>query len=322
VVIRWGFGLAVVAVLLVYFDARSVVSLLGSVSWPLAVPAILGLAAMHLVGAATWKLLLARLSDVHLDWPYVTRAYYAAQAAGSLTPGNIGGDIYRVYATSGGTHRRGAAMAPVAAQRVTSLVGLVALGVVASLFVPLPAGAVEALAVVGGLAVAVSGSILVLNRRASTPHSLFARLVRRLSLSDWWSSPPGKLLWTALGSGLLLGLAFHAGSVALTYLLVVALGGEAAVVPTLAALVLARLSILVPVSFNGLGFQEGALALLFPAVGMTAEMGLAVSLLNRLALFITVVIGAVSLSTGKAPMRKSGKKSERKVTVPGPSTHR
>jgi len=97
-----------------------------------------------------------------------------------------------------------------------------------------------------------------------------------------------------------LGLVFHGVSLALGLLLVAAVDPATAGRPVevLAALAVARLSLAVPISPNGLGIQEGALGLLFVQLGLEPEVALAALLLNRVALVGAVLLGAVSLLTG------------------------
>ena len=78
-----------------------------------------------------------------------------------------------------------------------------------------------------------------------------------------------------------------------------ALGGSGEAGPILASIAVARLSILIPLSPSGLGFQEAALSVLFLQIGLTAELALAAALLNRLALLGTMALGAAIIVGGK-----------------------
>jgi uncharacterized protein (TIRG00374 family) len=104
--------------------------------------------------------------------------------------------------------------------------------------------------------------------------------------------------------GVSLALVFHLGSIAMVYLLVVALGGAVDAGPVIASIALARLSILIPLSPSGLGFQEAALSVLFLQIGLTAELALATALLNRLALLGTMALGAAFIVSGRTGTRR------------------
>jgi uncharacterized protein (TIRG00374 family) len=58
----------------------------------------------------------------------------------------------------------------------------------------------------------------------------------------------------------------------------------------------ARLALTVPISPSGLGFQEGALSVLFVGLGLPAETALAALLLSRVSLLATTVIGAAAMA--------------------------
>ncbi len=73
---------------------------LGSINFGIAVPAILGLVAVHLVAATPWRRLNRHLADVRLAWRTTIRLYYAGQARGAVTPANLGADVNRVMATT------------------------------------------------------------------------------------------------------------------------------------------------------------------------------------------------------------------------------
>jgi uncharacterized membrane protein YbhN (UPF0104 family) len=76
-------------------------------------------------------------------------------------------------------------------------------------------------------------------------------------------------------------------------LLAQSLGVQAAWGPLLAVLLLSRAAALLPLSVAGLGFLEGSLALLFPLVGSSKELGAATALLSRLTWLANILLGAL-----------------------------
>ena len=157
--LRWAVGLCVVAGLLLFFDPRTVVSNLSETDWRLAVPAILGLSLVHLLGVAGWVFLSTQLSGTALSWRYAARSYYAAQVLGSVTPGNIGADAYRIYSTAKAPCGLEGAVLPVVGQRITSYLALLAIGASVSFLVPLPHGFALTMAIVGGALIALLGLV-------------------------------------------------------------------------------------------------------------------------------------------------------------------
>ena len=289
VIARWGIGLALVALLLTRFDAAAVLRTLRGADLRIAIPAILGLVAMHLLGAATWRWLVARLAGHSLGWRSAIRTYYIAQAVGGLTPANLGADAYRLVVApdSGMAWRDG--LLPIVVQRIGSSLGLGVLAVTS--LVLLPQASDLAPIVVATAVVLVAGSVVLL---------VFTR--RSRSSAPGGTDRPRGELFGAYAVAFALGLAFHAGSIGLSYLLVVAVtGGQA--VPVLACLAISRLSILVPISPSGLGIQEGALTLLFVRIGLPAEVALAAALLNRLAMLLVGMLGTALLAGGRSDHR-------------------
>jgi uncharacterized membrane protein YbhN (UPF0104 family) len=299
-VLRWGFGLCVVAALLLFFDPRTVASNLSETDCRLAVPAILGLSLVHLLGVAAWVFLSAQLSGAALSWRYAARSYYAAQVLGSVTPGNIGADAYRIHSTAQGPCGLEGAVVPVAGQRITSYLALLAIGASASFLVPLPHGFALTMAIVAGALIALLGLGWGVLRLVPEARQRAAHLTRRLGLVDLWAKTPRGRLLKGLSGGFALAVLFHGTSLLLTYVLVLSVSGRSDVFPTLAALAMARLSMLLPFSVNGLGFQEGALTILLPQVGVASEAALAVSALNRLGLLVTIGFGTAALAMGKS----------------------
>ncbi len=295
---RWLLGCAIVAFLLLRFDAGAVARALQHVDFRLAAPAILGLIAVHLIGAVAWHDLSIRLAHVRLRWGPTITHYYAAQAVGSITPANLGADAYRLAA---GRHPDGGwatLLVPIVVQRVTSQVALslVALGAVAVL--PGSASTIQILLIGAGLFIGSAG-VLVLFRHHRLLGGLARLLPKRMRPGLRANTVPTRDWLAALTNGTSLALAFHLVSVALVYGLVVALGGYREPGPVLACIAIARLSIVIPLSPSGLGFQEAALSVLFTQIGLSPELALATAILNRLALLGTMALGAALIVSGR-----------------------
>ena len=312
IALRVAFGVCVVVALILFFDVRAVASALSGADWRLAAPAIVGLSAAHLLGVAAWVFLSSQLSGAALPWTYAARSYYAAQVLGSVTPANIGADAYRIHSATKESVGLERAAVPVAGQRVTSYLALLTLGALASCIVPLPDGFTLTMATLVGALIALIGLGWGVLRLVPGAKQRAAQLARRLGLTGLWAEMPRLRLLRSLTGGFALALLFHGISLLLTYILVLSVSGSADTLPTLASLAIARLSILLPFSVNGLGFQEGALTILLPQVGVAPEAALAVSALNRLGLLLTVGFGIWAMAIGKRP---ASRESERRSTA-------
>ncbi|MDP9269952.1 MAG: flippase-like domain-containing protein [Chloroflexota bacterium] len=304
--LRWAVGVGIVAVLLLRFDVGEVASELRATRLELALPAIAGLVAIHLIGAATWRLLAIRLGDRRLTWAQTLRTYYIAQGLGGLTPGNIGADAYRVYAAPAGIGAWRSTVRPIVVQRVTSSAALAGLGLAALTLLP---HSVDVRFVVAASAVllAIGSSLLAFLLQRPAANGADTRIGQRA---------PRRALGWAIGAGFVLGLAFHAGAIGLSYLLVASITPIAEPGQVLACLAIARLSILVPISPSGLGLQEGALSFLFLRIGLSPQTAIAAALLNRLALLATVALGGMLLATGSRHSAQELPKTESSSLLP------
>jgi glycosyltransferase 2 family protein len=248
--------------------------------------AVLTLTGVHIVAALNWRSIVARLGGDPMSRLAAIRAYYASQALGGITPGNLGGDAYRVVAVrSVGGDWADAAMG-VLVQRATSFAALAILGLVALVALPDVVGVAAPLIVAAvGLALLLAVPVLVLLRRGRH----LAGIGRR------------RLFVAAMSLGLGGGALFHVIAIGASYALVIAVDPSASGVSIVAALTLARLSLAVPIAPSGIGVQEGALAALFILLGASPETAVAASLLGRLSLLTTTGIGLALVARRRSP---------------------
>jgi uncharacterized membrane protein YbhN (UPF0104 family) len=294
--IRWAVGLAVLGLLVAFVDLGGIAARLSRADLRLAVPAIGGLVLVHVIAAGAWRRLLRELAGVSLGWAATLRLYYTAQLVGTFTPANVGADVYRVVAVGGGASRAQLAQ-PVLVQRLTSIVALVCFGIAGALALRI-AGLgpfVAAVAVVGASVALVS---LAVASPTSAP-GWVARLAGRVGWAAVGTASSNGRLRSALRDGLGLGLVFHGTSLLLGLVLVRAVDPATSAEPwlVLGALAVARLSLAVPLSPNGIGIQEGLLAILFVQLGLPAETALAAALLNRIAFIATALVGLAGLAS-------------------------
>lgn len=285
--LRWLVGLALLGLVVTQVDAGAIVAQIGRANLWLAIPAIGGLVAVHLLGARTWQILQLQMNGSAMRWGILLRHYYIAQALGGITPANLGADAYRLHAASRGGEGWSAAARPIVMQRATSSVAVSLLGVCALAL--LPAGTGVAGWIVSGALVIGLGS---------------AALIGLVQLRRGGAGTPDRGVMTGMArpvaTGLALGLLFHVASLLLAFALVRSVSGQGEPAQIVAALAVARLSILIPFTPSGLGLQEGALAFLFVGLGLPAEVALAASVLNRVALLLTLVTGGLLL-VGERP---------------------
>jgi hypothetical protein len=289
-VVRWTIAVALIAIVFSRFDLAATAARIGQASPVLAVPAIAGLVAIHLVGALAWRRLLERFAGIRSDWRTAIRLYYSAQAIGSITPGNLGADVYRIATVDAGSSRRAAAI-PILLQRVTSTL---ALGLLAVLGIAVLRWHDADATVLGLVTVALAGGVAALAGWRLSGPAIVGWVGRRLPGNR--PDPRGDAI-SLLRDGFGLGLLFHAGSIALGWVLIVAVDPAMTTrsLDVLAILAIARLSVVLPISPAGLGVQEAAVGILFAEAGLDPQVALAGILLNRVALLIVVMIGSAGI---------------------------
>ncbi|HEX7171130.1 MAG TPA: lysylphosphatidylglycerol synthase transmembrane domain-containing protein [Candidatus Limnocylindria bacterium] len=275
----------------------------------LAIIALLGLVAVHALPAAGWWAILGTTTGVWLPRRSAMSLFYAAQAIGGITPANLGGDIHRAATLRGAGHGWSVAVVPLIVQRATSYLALSGLSLAALVIVaastPVAGGLVAVGTACAGVIAAAAWMLL------APPKPLRGAYAR---LAGWvgGGSRPTSVAVPRLGAATLIGigsgLLFHAASIGLAWVLVVAVDPGIPAAPVLGSLAVARLSLAVPFVPSGLGVQEGALALLFASLGLSADSALAAMLLARIALVLTTALGVVLLMrpAAAAPLGPNG----------------
>ena len=276
-------SLAMLGGMIFLYDPREVVSRLHNVKWVVAIPAIAGLAAIHLLQVEVWRVMSVALNGIDLSRRLAATAYFGGQLFGGMTPGNLGGDFYRTVTVKTTAISWRAALGPILGQRMVSYGSIFLLAVAA--------GYLGLASHEGLLMIAAVGGALCLAVFWVGKHRLARLLIRateRFAPSQF-DAVSGAM--SALQKVLGLGIAFHLGSVGLMYALLVSIGETPPFLSAIGMLLVARAISLLPVTPYGLGLQEGSLVLLLPGLGIGPESALAVSLLGRLGMILVVTIG-------------------------------
>ena len=257
--------------------------------------AVLGLFFLaHVVAAFKWWLLLAR----GLPFAAAVRAHYAGLAANLCLPGAIGGDAVR----AGLAHqamRDGARVVAVAA--ADRLIDLLALLTLAALGLAIAsqggAGAGTTLALAAGFFAALAGGLLALPQLLPLPWKLVPGLPGKRFAEKFADAlaalrgRPGLLL-----AALALSLAVQAALIVMSWWLAHAVHTGASPGQWLFAWPLAKVAAVLPVSLNGLGLREAALAANLAAFGADAARVVTAGLIWQAVLFIGGGIGALALA--------------------------
>lgn len=244
----------------------------------------------HLVAATKWWLLLGREVPLAL----AMRAHFAGLAANLCLPGAIGGDAIRAGLAHRAMQDGTRALTAGAVDRLIDMVSLVSLSVIGLWFAQsgsVGSGLTVRLilfigAIAAGLAL-MPKLLAVLFRLA--PGVPGRRLVERLMASfGQLARNPGLMI-----SSFAISLLVQSTLVGLSFWLAIGVGANVSLAQWAFAWPLAKVLAVLPVSLNGLGLREAALATILTPFGASAALIVAAGLVWQVVLFIAGGIGAV-----------------------------
>jgi uncharacterized protein (TIRG00374 family) len=293
--LKAGLSVGILALIAARTDLRAMFSSLASIDGGVVALVLVLIILQTVVAAYRWVVIM-RGVGVALDlWPAL-QALLVSLLFNQCLPSYVGGDSYRVYWLSGHQgHRVALALRGVLIDRVSTLVGLVAmLGVsLPLLFERFHNATVEK----GLLAALICGAIgtvgfftcdLVLRRW---------RRVRVLAELAEVSTSARRLLFTA--SGLLVGLLVIVGHIltaAVMFAFAHGLGMRLTLLDCVLLMPPIFLLAAVPISVGGWGVREGVLIGTLALLGIGAEPAFALSVLLGLALLVNGLIGLLPLA--------------------------
>ena len=271
------------------------------------------------VSAARWQL-LARPLGFQEPFGRYLGYYYVGMFFNLVLPTSIGGDVVRAWYLDGKSGRRPKAFLSVIADRVSGVLVLLLLALVALPFRPaeLPAWVAWTVAVTAGGGLFGLTCLLSFARLAgthysvlNTKYSVLGAIFRLCSLlgdlpSAICPSPRVFLVSTLLSVVvqlanvlvvLLIGLALQVSVPASYYLMLV---------PTVTLLTL------LPVSLNGMGVREGATALMLAPLGVDAGRAVTLAFLWFVAFVLPSLCGVFPYLIGNAP-RFEGSNDDRSL---------
>ena len=243
-----------------------------------------GLAAVQLqilLSAVRWRVTAARLGH-RLGMRRVVREYYVASLLNQVLPGGIGGDAARVVRNRAPVHAPTARVAQgVVLERLAGQCALLLVTLAGVALWPLlldePPPRAGLLALAAALLVVLGVALAVAGLTAFGPPRLarFAAGVRPALRRCWFEDG----MWLVQG---VLSLAVTAGYLAAFAFAALAVGAPLPPVGWLTVVPLALASMLLPISIGGWGLREAAAAALWPLVGLSAESGVAASVVYGL----------------------------------------
>ncbi len=310
--VRVGLSLGLLGAALWMCDLESVAAALRHASWGGAV--LLGLlaAADRALMGYKWNLLM-RSGGASLTHGHAIRLYFEAYLVGSIAPGSVGSDAYRVVAL----RRHVPARLTLSTILLERGIGLVVIALWAMITLPwlitAPGQPLRSWVawLSGGTAFAIAALVLSLHPQLGRQLRHMLRFARHLpgagALARFHDAylalgrHPRTLVVFACLTVVEVAMLFTMNFVAAR-----SLGLDVSLGYFFCAMPLVHMAVRIPISFQGLGVQEGMLAWALVQAGYSPADGVAVSLLQRLVEIVAVMLPAAVLMIWKVNDRSAG----------------
>jgi uncharacterized protein (TIRG00374 family) len=284
-----------------------------------------------LIRSYKWGLLL-KVQGAELSLGRLQAVCYMALFFNNFLPGSLGGDITKVYKTARHTNRKTGALSAVLMEKTTNLVSLI-LMVSAAGMITLKAGEIltrgQLFYVVGsGLVLIVCiwfGIKMVLKYRiyriTISRLKILEKVIERVELvlkSFALYSKYRKTLVLAL----FLSIIFFFINMGSTFFFAQAVGVTIELEFLVVLIPLIFLLNMLPISFNGIGLQEGGFVYFLGQIGVDSSAAFLVALMIRLAMVIFSLIGVVIYLIESSQMRSEDASSKLPVGYPSQTSTR
>lgn len=262
-----------------------------------------GVLALSCLGIAVnvwkWRMLL----EPPPPFAGLLRLFWIGAFFNNFLPGRTGGDIVRVYGIADGTQNLSRAAVSVAIDRGINLAAMILIGLVALTIAsyPIPQTLRTALLTGGVLMLVTGGAILFLARPAKTPQqNRWRRLAGQAATAVHHLSRQPLLLAKVS----LLAVAYQIAVIIGNYGVARSLGIDIGMSVFFYAIPITALIAGLPVSINGFGLREGAYAVIFATVGLSAESAVSISLVATGCAMLISAIGGIFYAI--SPVRVKG----------------
>lgn len=258
---------------------------------------LIGCVAIYFVGiwlsCLKWRRLL-HAQGVRAGLPQLMRWYLIGSFAGTFLPSDVGGDLGRGYLAARAFEDKAAVWSSIVAERITGLLGMLALASLALLLAPQLLGWpawLPLLLLATVVAGAAFGAAALRSPRllAALPAPLRRAAESLRAVLERYGRRPLTLAYCVL-----LSVAYHGLTALSLWLILLALDPQA---PPHVALVspLVGLIGLLPLTPGGLGVREGALAALLLRSGVAAGPAVGAALVSRALLTLVALSGLPAL---------------------------
>lgn len=291
---RWALRLAgsavFLALLFAFVPSKALFSALHAVSLPQFAALLLVYLVIHVVAAAKWWVVLGR----GLPFTAAVRTHFAGLAANLLLPGATGGDAVRAVLAHGRIKDGPRVAAAAMADRLIDVVSLATLTLAGIVLPGQHVATRDIVLVVALLIPAVAIGVATLPRTLPLPWRLFPRLPGRalgLRLADAFAGlgrRKGMLVFAFCAS-----LSIQFSLMSISFVPAALMAGTPRFADWTYAWPLSKIVSFLPISINGLGVREGALAALLAPTGASPASVVASGLVWQGIMFAGSGVGAL-----------------------------
>jgi len=299
-VAKIAFAATLLVVLVLHVGYQPIVDVLSEFAWWW-LPVLLGIRVVALfVQSQRWRLFLASV-DIRASSRRLFRSYWIARFFGSFSPGQLGGDVYRVLYGLDPSAKRTEVASTVLVERVSGMIGLMlvcagagyacfdAMKEAGLQFLPILAtGGAQTLWVVATTQAPARWTLKVVRQLPqSRACSMASELVRALAIHV---ARPKTLV-----VGIVLGIVFYTLLALEALLAFHALGID--INPVLVMIVVPMIALIscLPITINGWGAAEATSLLLYTQLGVTSPAAFSVALLTRVSGTLISGVGGLIL---------------------------
>jgi len=294
-VLRWGVGLGVLALILLNVSLKDCARHLTNLVWAFVFANLALKIVLRCLAALKWHLIV-RIIDPAARYGYSLVAYFVGTTIGSVLP-VFGTDLTVMYSYYRQSGKSSGAVSTVLVDRVIALglIVLLANGILVwniGRFSEMPVvAAMGGAALAGFVALATGGGIVLwrpqLLRKVWLPRKLKQFLGRvREDLLRCRKEGMRVLVWNAA-----LSLVTQCLRIASMYTLALAVGLDVALVDIAVISPLMFLLAMLPIPAASIGWEQGVFVVMLGTIGIASEAALAMSILNRVLIMISLAPG-------------------------------
>ncbi|MCH8063485.1 MAG: flippase-like domain-containing protein [Chloroflexi bacterium] len=300
-VAKYGVSLGLLALIIVRADISGFATTIKDVNVLLFMVAMLIRAMNMLVRSYKWQILLS-VHGSTLSLSRIQSINYMSLFFNNFFLGSIGGDAFRIYSTIKYSNTKGGAASAVIMERATGLfMALAVVLVLGTAFLLsaqdlITANLIIALSLLGVLGISVILAWLKYSAGISGL-TFLKRIPRARALSEDLATSMRayrnhrRIVLTSLGLSLL----YHIVNSFVVYFVALAANANVSVLDVMLITPLVAMLIMIPISVNGIGIQEGSYVFYLEQVGVAGPAALLTAVLARLGLFIFSLIGGLLL---------------------------